>query len=189
MSGNRGRLAELGAIVVTLTLVLGATAGALRLLDTLPSRLRHEPPGVRRVATVADAEQAVGERIWLPAYFPDTLKWPATSVTVHAGPPPTVTLAFSGPGDEVVLLMVESTARRLATSLPAPRARDMLDVRSVVVDGVEATLSRFVGDDGRVWHDLAWTRDGRTIVLRSRGPADELLRMAASIRPRGGREP
>jgi hypothetical protein len=176
-------------MVVTLSLVLGATAGVLRILDALPGRLRHEPPGVRRVASVEDAERVVGARLWLPAYFPDSLRWPPATVTVHAGPPPAVTLAFEDAAGEVVLLLVESLARRLAAPPPAPAAPQVLQVRPVVIGDAEATLSRFVGHDGRVWHDLAWTLDGRSLVLRSRGPAEDLVRIGGSIRSRGGREP
>lgn len=189
MNGEHARLAELGRFVVSLSLVLGATAGALRILDALPARLRHDEPGVRRVASVADAERVLGASVWMPAYFPDTLRWPATAVAVHAGPPPAVTVAFADGAGDVAVIIVESLATAAVIPPVLPPQGTMLQVRSITVNEAEATLSRFIGLDGRVWHDLAWSRDGRTLVLRSRGPVEDLLRMAGSIRPRAGREP
>jgi hypothetical protein len=176
-------------MAVTLSLVLGATAGVLRLLDVLPGRLRQEPSGVSRVVSVADAERVMGARVWLPAYFPDTLRWPATAVTVHPGRPRAVTLAFADASGEVVLLLVESLSPSAAIPPPLPARGQLLYEGPVTIGDASATLSRFVGDDGRVWHDLVWSRDGRTLAMRARGPVEELVRVAASVRPRAGREP
>ena len=52
----------------------------------------------------------------------------------------------------------------------------------VALGGREATLARVVGDDGEIWNELTWEQGGRSLLLRSRGSIDELLRMAHSAR-------
>lgn len=177
-------LVELGRIVVTLALVVGATAGLLRALDTLPGYLQGEPRGVRSFGSIEEIERRLRERVRLPAYFPDTLRWPPAAIRLDSGPPPAVALTFVGREDgEERLVIVQSFG---PTALASPRLLAPgrpLQTTSVPVGEAEARVVRILGPDGLVWHDVSWRARDRQLTLRSRGSLEELLRMARSTGP------
>src|SRR5947209_1967239 len=80
--------------LVSLALVAGAAAAALRGLDRLPDLL-GEPAAGRPFTSVVAVERRVGARLLLPAYFPDTLQWPAARIRVIGHRPALVVLAFA----------------------------------------------------------------------------------------------
>lgn len=181
---DREAVREVAGIVMALSMVLGVTAGLLRVADSVPGLIRGEPKGATRLLSIDAAERRLGERLWLPAYFPDTLSWPPAAIVVRRGPPPSVAVTFVDRGGEPALVLGQS----LGTTAPVPeelQARDpVLHRVTVPLHDGRATLLRLAGRDGRIWHDLAWEMEGRRIVLRSRGSVDELLRMARSVRHR-----
>jgi len=174
----------MAGIIVTLAAVLGAAAGLLRVADSLPALLRGQE-GVARLPSIEAAEQTLGARLWLPAYFPDTIAWPPTAVVVHRGPPPFVTLTFADRAGEPTLVIGQSLGSVAVAppSEPFPRAQVLHSV-TVALHGADVKLVRLVDREGRTWHHLAWEMEGRRLSLRSRGSADELLRMARSVRGR-----
>jgi len=169
---------------MTLSLVLGATAAALRALDALPAYLGGAARGVERFHSVEEVERRLRERLLLPSYFPDTLRWPPAEIRVHAGPLPSVALTFAGSERDARLVVFQSFG---ALGIPPPQllpAGRVLQTVTVPLHGTQAALSRVLDGDGRLWHELGWSTGERRIVLRSRGPVDELLRMAESVRSR-----
>lgn len=185
MDGWRTVGRELTRILTTLGLVMGATAGILRGLDSLPGYLLGEPRGVKRYRTLEEVERKLGERLLLPSYFPDTLRWPPAAIRLVSGPPPSVTLAFVGrEGDEERLILSQAFGRAgpLSPQLLPPGL--VLQTTTVSVGGTEGELTRIRGEDGVIWHEVGWQREGRQVALRFRGPVEELLKMARSMRPR-----
>lgn len=183
MRAQRPASREIAGIIVTVAAVLGVTGGLLRAADSLPALLRGRE-GVAYLPSIEAAERTLGERLWLPAYFPDTFAWPPTVVAVHRGPPPFVTLTFADRAGEPVLVVSQSLgsgAPALPGPLPSARVLHRVTVR---LHGDEAMLARVVGRDGRTWHDLAWEMHGRRLSLLARASADEVLRMASSVRGR-----
>ncbi len=169
---------------MTLALVIGATAAVLRAVDGLPAYLGGARRGEERFDSVEAVERRLGERLWLPSYFPDSLRWPPAGIRVHAGPPPSVVLTFTDRGGEPLLLLVQSL-RGFGT--PPPElfpGGGVLQTVTVPLHGAPAALSRVVDGDGRVWHELGWSTGDRRVVLRFRGPVAELLRIGESVRGR-----
>lgn len=175
---------DLAAVLGALSLVLVATAGALRLVDAVPGIIRGEPRGTRRLDSVADAERVLRAPLWLPAAAGPGVRRAPASLLVHRSPPRWVTVTFVDETGDAALMMLEMLdGARVLPSRALPRGR-VLHVVPVSVSGADATLSRLVGQDGRLWHDVAWQRDGRGFVLRSWGPVEDLLRIASSTRRR-----
>jgi hypothetical protein len=164
----------------TLTLVLGGTTMALVALDAMPTWLHGQPRGVRRAATVEDAERRVQSRILLPSYFPDTLRWPPSEVRFMRDGGGSVALTFQATDGAPALVL----AQTVAGTGPIP---DGLHGRLAVIQqqsaplGDDAVLSRVVAEDGTLWSQLEWTRGGRCFLLRGRGSLESLIRMARSI--------
>ena len=167
---------------MTLSLVMGATAAVLRAVDALPAYLGGAARGVERFHSVEEVERRLRERLLLPSYFPDTLRWPPARIRLHTGPPPSVVLTFADRGGEPWLVVFQSFG---ALGTPPPQllpAGRVLQTVTVPLHGTQAALSRVLDGDGRLWHELGWSTGERRIVLRSRGPVDELLRMGESVR-------
>jgi hypothetical protein len=156
----------------SLVIVLAAAAVSLRGLDLLP-QLLGEPAGGRPFAAIAQVERRLGERVALPAYFPSTLPWPPSRIRVGGQRPAAVVISF---GDQAVLGQTIGGA----SEIPA-----RLWPSGVVLESAETgqgTLGRVLGEDGRVFSELRWQRWDRQFALRFSGSADELVRIARSMR-------
>jgi len=171
--------------VLTLLLVLGGTAGLLAALDSAPGCIQGVPRGVRRVKSIEEAERRLRGRLALPAYFPDTLRWPPSAIRVAQDASPAVALAFEGRAGGVEVWL----AQTMAGDGPIPPSllpeATVLGKGTVTVGGEEGTLSRIVGEDGTIWHEIAWRQFGRRLALRGKGPLDQLVRMARSAHREG----
>ena len=182
-SGWQRGLRELTAIVLTLGLVIGGAAAALRALDAVADSLRGEPRGVKRYRSVEEVEKKVRAQLWLPGYFPDSLQWPPAAITLSGGSSPTVALSFvgrKGDGPRLVISQTIGGGRPVPPGHPPPG--QVLHTAVVRLNGSEGRLSRIVGEDEEIWHEVAWEQDGRLLVVRFRGPVEDLLWMARSMR-------
>lgn len=162
--------------LAALTIVLAGAAALLRGLDVLPQAL-GEPAGGRPFARIADVERRLGERLALPAYFPQTLPWPPSRIRVGGQRPAAVIVDF---GDRA------SFAQTIGGEREIP---ERLWPRGVVLDSAEIDLGASIGtieqvlaSDGRTLREVRWTRWDRSFALRSPGSAQELVQMARSVR-------
>jgi hypothetical protein len=176
-----GSVASEGARALwTLTLVLGGAALALATLDAVPTWLHGEPRGVRRAMTVEDAERRLQAKVLLPSYFPDTLRWPPTTVRFTREDGGSVSLAFLGVDGAPALFLAQTAGR------DAPLPDSLLGRLAVIQQqsaplGDGAVLARVVAEDGTLWNQLEWRGAGRHFLLRGRGSLEDLIRMARSI--------
>ncbi len=183
MDGWRAFVRELALVVMTLGVVIGATVALLRGLDSFPGSLLGESRGVKRYGSIEEVERKLKQRVLLPAYFPDTLQWPPSSVRLASRPPVSVLLAFTGREggkEQLFLAQVVGEAGSIAPQLLPPGL--VLHTAAVSLGGIPGALSRIKGEDGAIWHEIIWFRDGRQVSLRFDGPVEELLRIARSVR-------
>jgi len=181
----RGVGPELLRMLAALGWVVAATAVTLAGLGALPDWIAGEPREVRTAATLELAERSLGAGLALPSYFPAHLGWPPARIRIAGGVGGAVELTFrerAGGGDQLQLLQ--------ATTPGAPFPPDLepsgteLSSSPATVASRPARLSRRT-IDGEIWQQLAWERDGRKMVLRTRGDVEELFRMARSAHRRG----
>ncbi len=176
---------ELLRSAVTLLLVLGGTAGLLAALDSVPGCIQGVPRGVRRLRTIEEAERRLRGRVALPAYFPDTLRWPPSAIRVVQGASPAVALSFEGRSGGVEVWLAQTMGGDGPISPSLLPESTVLGKGTVAVAGEEATLARIVGEDGTIWHEIAWRQFGRRLVLRGKASVDVLVRMARSAHREG----
>jgi len=170
-----GLRSVLAPLAVTL---LGAAL--LAALDGLPALVAGEPRGLRRAANLEEAERALHARLVLPAYFPASLRWPPHRIRYLVGQPSAVALAVDAQDGSPHLLLAETTGPGAVPTELLPDA-PVLSRSPVAVGPAQGMLSRVV-DDGVVTLEVEWQLGGRSLLLRSRGSLDELLRMARSAR-------
>jgi hypothetical protein len=177
--------AELLRMLATLAWVAATAALLLGALGTLPGRIVGEARGVRRAATVEEAERRAGAALYLPAYFPQRLAWPPSEVRLARGRGGTVRLVFAArdPAESrVTLLQTTAAGEELAPELLGDRR--VLHASRTKVGARPAEIANVLVD-GEPWRELSWQIDGRALLLRSRGDVDELYRMAHSARREG----
>ncbi len=167
----------------TLAVAAGLAALILRGFDQLPALVTGEPHGILRVRDIDAAERLLGGHLFVPTYFPEKVRWPPASVRAAAGPPHAVALEFTGRDGRWTRLVVCQTLEAggaFPDGLLAP-GREWYST-SVTVAGERTTLESVrVGAEGN-FDQLTVHKAGRAILLRYDGPADELVRMAATLR-------
>ncbi len=173
---------EAAGVVFSLGLVTAASAGLLRVADAFPSWLEGEPARVRSFHDLAEAERSLGAPLLLPAYFPDSLRWPPDSIRVRGRSPATVALVFLRKDGGRPLLFVQTVGgdRPIAPSLlPTGTA---IHAMPLTVGSSPARLLRVVVGGGEAWSDLALESEKRQIVFRFDGRTEEVIRMAETLR-------
>jgi hypothetical protein len=181
-SERHGLAREVLRAAAWLALVLAVTASILAALDAVPAWINGESRDVRLAQNLEDAERRVRARLVLPAYFPDTLAWPPRRIRVLAGQPPAVALELTGRGGGETRLVLAQTVGAGEIPERLLRPAGALDEAPVNVAGAQGRLRRIVGADGQIWREVAWTQGERSVVVRSKGSLEELLRMVRSAR-------
>jgi hypothetical protein len=169
-------------VLVSLTAVILVAAGSLKFLDSVPGLILGTPRGVTGYSSIEQAERALGRNLLVPPYFPDTLRWPPTSVEATAGPSPAVILRFAGRDGRRDRLQLCETPGPGATA-PQEVLPDVavLETATISIEGKRGRLARVLTEEGRLLHELTWRNGERLLVLRFDGPVDQLLAMAQSI--------
>ena len=184
MTGNpparRWRLLEALGAVGSVALVFGAAAVLLYAVDALPAWITGEPRHVRRAASIEEVERRLRTRLVLPYYFPKTLTWPPRRIWFTLGPPGAAAIAVDGREGGPGLFLAETLGPGGIPPRLVPEAQ-VLHRSPVTVGAAQGVLSRII-EDGSVGWELRWEQDGRTLLLRSRGTVDELLRIGRSAR-------
>jgi hypothetical protein len=175
-------LRELARSALLLAAVLAVAAGVLSLVDRVPAWLNGEDRDVQLVGSLEEAERHVRARLVLPAYFPETITWPPERIRVLHGDPPSVSLVFADRATGAQRLVLTQVFGRAAVPERLLPSAGAIDESRVAVGRIPARLRRIVGPDGAVWRELEWEQEGRTVVARSSGSVDELVRMARSAR-------
>jgi hypothetical protein len=169
----------------TLSLVLAIAAATLWGLDRVPQLLtmgRHE----QHFATVGELERHLGRSLALPAYFPSSVRWPPTVVRLLGRGARVVVLGMrrsTGGGEAIWLAQTVEGEEPIAADVLAPVV--VMASEPVRLGTSSGTLSRALGEHGALWREVAWRRNGRSLLLRSRGGLEHLLRMAESMRSEG----
>jgi hypothetical protein len=176
--GVRAAGVELSRMMATLIAVVAAAALGIAALGALPGWLGGER-AVERVGTVQDAERRVAARVVLPAYIPDRFSWPPSEVRVSRAGGGSVLVVLTDRAGAPALQIAQAVRAGAQVSPALLGAPDAEASREVSVGARRARLSTVLLE-GDAWQELSWEVNGRAFVLRSRGGADELLRMAHS---------
>ncbi len=170
----------LGKALLQLACVLLLTAACLRAVDALPGLLRGSARGVRHFESVAALERAIGLRVPLPSYFPDALSWPPRELRAFNRSAATLLFVRRDTGVPWLLLGLASGQNE---ALPSELDDGVLVLQEGASQGerTDARVRRLRDEGGTVWNEIAWRAGTQYLMVRSRGPMNELERIAASV--------
>ncbi len=173
----------IGRIAASVLLVSAGVAAALRLVDAIPSLVLGEGRGIRRFDSVEAGVGALGAGVLVPRYFPDTLRWPPSSVRVGRSPEAGIGIHFKDRGGEHERLFIFET-RPGGDAFPrglVPEVRPFYTARVALGQG-EGTFRSVRSESGTTLSEVEFRQAGRRILVRLDGPGDELMRIAESLR-------
>ena len=180
---KRGDLVEALKTVATLVVVLGIVALGLRILHLVPPHLAPEP--MRTYATVEEARRVTGLPLYLPAYFPDFLRWPPEEVHGWTEPGPRISVTVILRDSVQPVLWIEEWVYRPGESVPdLPKAAQIVERETVDMGkGVWAEMVSYKVLGAPLYHRLFWDQEDVRVLLTASLPLEELLRMARSMYP------
>jgi hypothetical protein len=164
-------------------LIAAALVGVLRLFNWAPTALQEG--AFQRFSTVEEAKAHMNiAQVYLPAFYPQSVRWPPTLIGAQTRPYPAVLTEFTGREQPGVYLVITQTARRHP---PLPERIKMKAVREQVrypFKGRTAVLEVGICKDDEQCSSFAWDEGDYSIRLVMRSSPMELVRMAESMIPR-----
>lgn len=161
-------------------LFTGALVFALGLLDRLPSMF--QPGGVRRYASIAQAQSDLGiRRIYVPAYFPKTLTWPPSRILAQSKPFEAVVLEFRRVDSTEVGLVITQTSSRRLPQEPAIHLKRIRQTTSVNLKGRQSLVESGSCDDGERCSQITFVEGDLWMTVQMRSSPAELLLLAGSM--------
>lgn len=175
-------LRAVAALVGRFVAVVGAVAASLLVLDAVPWLLSGLVRGVTAHRSVDAAETALGAKLLLPAYFPDTYRWPPEEIRTVSRPTRAASIALvplRAGGEPVLFVQSLDGDVPLPDSL-LPAGKEFHRV-TFDLDGTPAVMTDSLLPPDGTFHDVAFLAAGRRVVFRFRGDPAEILKMARSL--------
>lgn len=136
-----------------------------------------------RLPDIDTARRSVGfSRIAIPAYFPEGITWPPSSIIGQRKPYPAVALEFqSASGGGITLIIVQQAGS------PDPRALQRVSISGIQEETAysikkqQTVLQVGICTSGVPCSQMRWTRGGVHHSALFVGPPIELIRLAESM--------
>jgi hypothetical protein len=166
--------------ILSFAVTMAVVVGLLKVLNWAPGTLE---PGL--MATYPNIEAAVStlgiRKVYVPAYFPETLSWPPAVVLAQSKPYQAVVMEFSRARDGQTVLVISQAASTLFEPDVAIPFRTVSETVPLDLRGRKARLEAGVCDDRTACSRIQWDEGTVHIVLTMRAPAVELIRIAESM--------
>ena len=166
--------------VLSFVVTMAVAVGLLKVLNWVPGAL--EPGLMARYPSIESAVATLGIRkVYVPAYFPETLSWPPAEVLAQNKPYPAVVMEFSGTRGGQTVLVVSQAASTLFVPDAAIRFRTINEKVPLDLRGRRASLEAGVCEDRSACSRVQWDEGEVRIVLTMKAPSVELIRIAESM--------
>lgn len=166
------------AIMVTVVL------GALRLLSWIPEAVQGGT--LRRFESIEEAKGHLKLSLYLPAFYPDSIRWPPLLISGQTIPYPAVLTEFSAKDRDGVLLVITQTAKQHQPLRERIRLASLREQVRYPFKGRTALLEVGACEDGKPCSRFSWEEGPFAISLTTKSAPMELVKMAESIIPRDG---
>jgi hypothetical protein len=164
------------SFLVTLAVVVGV----LKFMNWAPGAL--EPGLMSRYQSIDDVQTALGIRkIYVPAYFPETLGWPPAAILAQSKPYPAVVMEFARASDGETMLVIAQAASRSFDPEAAIRFSTVSETVALDLRGRRAQLEAGLCEDRTACSRLEWEEGDLHLTLTMKAPSVELIRIAESM--------
>lgn len=166
--------------VLSFIVTVAVVVGVLTILNWAPGAL--EPGLMKRYPTVDAAASSLGIRkIYVPAYFPESLGWPPAEILAQGIPYQAVVMAFTHAGSgETVLVISQSASRRFAPDATI-RFHTISESIPLELRGRQARLDAGLCEDQSACSRIEWDEGDGRIMLVMKAPSVELIKIAESM--------
>ena len=168
-------------MVFSFLVTIVAVLLVLKLLNWLPSALQKED--IRKYSSVDDVRAALKiPRIYIPAYFPEYIKWPPSEIFAQRKPFPLVMMHFTH-RDSKSFALSFFQADSKANFEPKYKS-EVLYVRKespVNIRGRTGKLVIAVCSGRERCNRISWEEENYRITLIADDSPEQLIRMAESI--------
>jgi hypothetical protein len=180
----KGFIKEAAKISWSLVLILGVTAGGLRLLGVVPGLVQPTAAGLVEFVSVEKAQSSLGFEIVIPAYFPSYLAWPSERITGQHTPSAMSQMYFVSASLHKEALIIEQEVSVGGNGQPEiPWVATVLQQMPVDINGAAGTLVVGKRADGVVVNAVYWQINGYRFIMVSLYPVNDLLTMSRSMHP------
>ncbi|MGD2079680.1 MAG: hypothetical protein PVG55_02715 [Nitrospirota bacterium] len=164
------------SFVVTVAVLLGA----LKVMNWLPTAL--DQGMLRSYPGIEEARARLGIReIYVPSYFPETIKWPPSELLAQQTPFEAVVMKFgrSGEGDTgLVITQARSADFDYDAGIGFEEVRERVPFS---LKGREAVLEAGTCRDGSPCSRLSWKEGDLRISIAMKAQPPETIRLAESM--------
>jgi hypothetical protein len=163
-------------------LTIAVIIGVLKILDWVPEAFQ-EGFG-KEYSTVQEARSKLNfEKIYVPSYFPQSLRWPPSRIMAQKRPFSAIVMEFRRVGDGAVALVIVQSDSSHDVKHQAIRIRQIRKRIPYTLGGRDAVLETGRCNDREPCGLIAWTEGDQKVMVVARSDSSELLKIAKSMLP------
>ncbi|MEC4676395.1 MAG: hypothetical protein VST72_05670 [Nitrospirota bacterium] len=165
----------------TFAMTILATVLVLKLLNWIPLSFQKED--MRKYKTVEDVKTTLKiPKIYVPAYFPEHIKWPPAEIFAQKRPSVMIIMHFIHTDTKSFALSIYQADAK--AHFEPPYRTDILYIRkesTVSVKGREGKLTLAVCRGNERCNRLSWDEGGYSLTLIADDSPENILKMAESM--------
>jgi hypothetical protein len=166
--------------ILLFVVTLAVMVGLLKVLNWAPGAL--EPGLMTRYPSIEAAVSRLGIRkIYVPAYFPESLAWPPAEILAQSKPYQAVVMEFVRARDRQAVLVMSQAANPHFEPDVAIRFHTISETVPLDLGGRKARLEAGMCEDRSACSRIQWDEGKIRIVLTMKAPSVELIRIAQSM--------
>lgn len=167
--------------LVLMSILAAVVAAAFGGLNWLSASLQSV--AARQFASIDEARRSIGlAQVSVPAYFPEGIAWPPSSLIGQKKPFPALAMEFRTiHGTDTALIIVQHSGGKTARALQRLSLSTVLEETEYTIKKQPVLLQVGRCTSGRPCSQMHWTRAGVQHTVLFMGPALELIRLSESM--------
>lgn len=166
--------------ILAFAVTIAVLVVTLRFMNWLPTAI--EQGTIRSYESVEEVRTKLGIRdIYVPSYFPETLKWPPSEVLAQQKPFDAVVMEFRRAGDAEVALVISQAKSADFVYDGAVAFTEVNEEVPYDLKDRKAILEAGICEDRTTCSRISWNEDGTFIRITMKSQPPQLIRLAESM--------